>query len=295
MMLSIVVIFHNMRREADRTLLSLAPSYQTGVTADAYEVIAIDNGPSVPLDQAAVIRHGSNFNYRHFATNSVSPVEAVNAGAEIASGERIAVIVDGARMATPGLVANTLHAAAQFPHPFVCALAFHLGPDVQNDSIEAGYDQEEEDRLLESIDWSNNGYELFGISTLAKSSRPGFLGGMPTECSWLAMRRATFLEMGGFDERFQQPGGGLVNQDFRNRAVEPPEVSPIVLLGEGLFHQIHGGVATNVPSRLNPIKSFHAEYRQITGVDYQTSPTSPVAYFGQIPDSARRFISHNTE
>lgn len=42
-LLSVVVITHNMRREAERTLLSLSTAYQKGVEASEYEVIVIDN------------------------------------------------------------------------------------------------------------------------------------------------------------------------------------------------------------------------------------------------------------
>jgi hypothetical protein len=48
--LSVIVIFYNMRREAARTLLSLSTQYQQNLTADDYEVIAIDNGSTEPLD-----------------------------------------------------------------------------------------------------------------------------------------------------------------------------------------------------------------------------------------------------
>ncbi len=34
--LTIVVVVHNMQREAPRTLFSLSPQYQEGVTADDY-------------------------------------------------------------------------------------------------------------------------------------------------------------------------------------------------------------------------------------------------------------------
>ena len=42
--LSVVVVFHNMRREAERTLHSLSRAYQRGVDDLDYEVIVIDNG-----------------------------------------------------------------------------------------------------------------------------------------------------------------------------------------------------------------------------------------------------------
>ena len=169
MRLSVVVIFHDMQREAARTLYSLAEKYQTGVT-DTYEVIAIDNGSAAPLDAGTVEAMGANFRYHFFPTDSVSPAEAINHGAAMAEGELVAVICDGARMATPGLVANTLTAANSFREPFVCALSWHIGPKVQNMSILEGYDKAEEDRLLASIDWQANGYDLFTISTIAQSS-----------------------------------------------------------------------------------------------------------------------------
>jgi len=49
--LSVVVIFYNMRREAARTLFSLSTQCQQNLTADDYEVIAIDNPGAVPFKQ----------------------------------------------------------------------------------------------------------------------------------------------------------------------------------------------------------------------------------------------------
>jgi glycosyltransferase involved in cell wall biosynthesis len=289
--LSIVVIFHNMRREAARTLHSLCARYQRDVDPSDYEVIAIDNGSAEPLDAAGVAAHGSNFSYRFFPTESVSPVDAVNEGAEMAEGDMLAVIVDGARMATPGLVGSSLRAAAAVPDPLICALTWHLGPDVQNVTIENGtYDAAEEDRLLDSIDWRTNGYDLFTISTIAPSSRRGFLAGVPPECSWICMRRSAFLDLGGFDSRFRSPGGGLANHDFRDRALQSPGIQPVVLLGEGVFHQVHGGVATNVPKRDHPFKRFKEEYRTITGQDYRFTPSPPVFLIGFLPEQARPFL-----
>src|SRR5581483_9041619 len=52
-------------------------------------------------------------------------------------------------------------------------------------------------------------------------------------------------ELGGFDERFASPGGGYVNLDAYRRALDLPRTRLIVLLGEGTFHQVHGGAATS--------------------------------------------------
>lgn len=288
--LSIVVIFHNMKREAARTLHTLSTNYQSGVSASDYEIIAIDNNSSEPLSPNEVSKIAPNIRYHFFETESVSPVAAVNFGVESARGEFVAVIVDGARMVTPGLVGKTLRALQDFKHPFVCSLGWHLGPDVQRLAIPKGYSQAEEDALLKSIDWHNNGYRLFDISTIAPSSKIGFLGGMPTECSWFAMPRSTFLQLGGFDIRFQSPGGGLVNQDFLQRALAQISTSPIVILGEGSFHQMHGGIATNSKPEERIFIKFTDEYMSIHGAKFARSPITPTFYYGDMPSEALRFL-----
>jgi hypothetical protein len=295
--LSIIVIFHNMQREARRTLYSLNTIYQTNVKGSDFEVIAIDNGSTKPLNSDEVRAYGPNFRYHFFATNSVSPAEAVNAGVSMAQGKYVAVIVDGARMTTPGLVCNTLKTLQLFPEPFVCSLSWHLGPDIQGMAMQAGYDQTEEDRLLASINWREDGYKLFDISTIAPSSKKGFFDGVPPECSWFAMKKTSFLQIGGFEKRFQSPGGGFVNHDFRNRALSDLESQPIVLLGEGVFHQFHGGVATNIKTQElpNTLKVFRDEYITIRKHKNIHQHAPPAIYFGMLPKKARRFIGTNEE
>ena len=114
-----------MCREAERTLFTLSTAYQADVSNDDYEVIAIDNGSDQPLDSFFVQEFGPNFKYHFLKTDSVSPASAVNFGVDRAAGEFVAVIVDGARMVTPGLIRESLRALQTFPHPFVCALGWH--------------------------------------------------------------------------------------------------------------------------------------------------------------------------
>lgn len=289
--LSIVVVFHNMRREARRTLLSLAPGYQCGVKAEDYEIIAIDNGSSAPFGPEECQGIAPNIRHVFHETDSVSPVGALNLGGELARGQFIALIADGARMASPGLVRATLDALGLHPMPFLCSLSWHLGPDVQNESILEGYDQAAEDQLLDQIGWPADGYRLFEISTLAQSSRPGFLGGFPRECSWLALPRSGFESLGGYDPAFTSPGGGLANHDIVIRSASECGFCFFVLLGEGVFHQIHGGVATNVKPTDHPMEMFKEEYQRIRGVPYQPPTIEDVRYFGKMPPLARRFLA----
>ncbi|APE42089.1 hypothetical protein BOO69_00690 [Sulfitobacter alexandrii] len=290
MKLSIVVIMHNMRREAARTLYSLSLAHQVGIEPGDYEVIVIDNASTAPLRPEDMDGHGAGFRYHFHETDSKSPVEAINIGVEMARGDAIAIIVDGARMASPGLIRHTLLAFRMAENPVICALSWHLGPDVQPKSVQNGYGQAFEDRMLEEADWRTDGYRLFEISTIAPSSGDGFFASYPSECSWIALRRDTFVGMGGFDIRFQTPGGGFCNHDFRNRAVTLEGASPMVILGEGVFHQVHGGIATNAPPEKRPLAMFHEEYARIHGRRYETAPVPWPLYVGGMPAAAKRFL-----
>lgn len=287
-----------MRREAARTLYTLSTIYQQKVSQSDYEIIVIDNGSSLALDQANVEAIGPNFEYHYFETDSKSPVDALNHGVGIAKGTYIGCIVDGARMVTPMILYYSLLACNSSKNPYVTALAWHLGPKEQNYSILGGYNQETEDQLLDTIDWQNDGYQLFEISAQASSSSMGFLGGLPYESSFFVMEKSAFLELGGFDSRFQSSGGGLVNHAFLNKVIESKKFNVTVLLGEGSFHQFHGGVATNVEMENHPIETFKNEYKEIYGVDYvykQDQADFNINYIGTMPKSALKFISKNAK
>ncbi len=193
-------------------------------------------------------------------------------------------------MATPGMVSNSLKGLQLFPEPFVYSLSWHLGPDIQSASMLNGYNQAEEDRMLQKIEWKENGYRLFEVSTIAPSSRKGFFGGLPHECSWLAMRRASFLAIGGFEPRFRCPGGGFVNHDFRDRVMGISGIRPVLLLGEGVFHQFHGGVCTNVKIEDIPLPQFAKEYEEIRGARLRKTWAPAPFYIGTLTHASQRFL-----
>ena len=169
--LSVVVVVHDMRREAPRTLYSLSAAHQRGVTAEDYEVVVVENGSSAPLSPEIVAGFGDNFRYFYLEDPPPSPAYALNFGVTRAAGDCLGLMIDGARMVTPGILSRALTGLGRFRRPVVATVGFHLGPDVQMRSIEAGYDQQAEDRLLERIDWpGEDGYRLFEISSLAASS-----------------------------------------------------------------------------------------------------------------------------
>ncbi len=127
------------------------------------------------------------------------------------------IMIDGARIVTPGVIHYALKAHAAYECPFVYTLSMHLGPQPQYKSMLTGYNQTVEDDLLKTIDWRNDGYNLFLVSSLASSSKDGYYGDM-AESNCIAVSRQHYRRLGGFDERFSSEGGGLVNLDFFNRA-----------------------------------------------------------------------------
>lgn len=235
--ISVVVVVFNMQREAMRTLQSLTVPYQRGIDADLFEVIVVENGSSSPLDRKSVEALGPNFRYFYQDYGSSSPAQAANFGVAEARGTYVGLIVDGARIASPGLLSYALRALRSGHKPVVATLAWHLGPDFQWLSIPGGYDQQVEDELLEESGWIEDGYQLFAISSLAGSSANGYFQ-TPNESSALFMERTLFLELRGLDERFTSPGGGFIAPDFFRRACEHPESELFILLGEGTFHQM---------------------------------------------------------
>ena len=220
--LSVIVVFRDMAREAPRTLFTLSGAYQRGVDPSAYEVIAVDAGSALPIDAALGAAffdaRGPRFTLLR-TPPSPSPCAAINEAVRHSTGAAVMVCIDGARMLTPGVVRFTLDAFRAWDDPLVATLAWHLGPKIQNESMLEGYDQAVEDRLLESVDWRADGYELFRIAAFAGSSRRGWF--LPlSESNGVAVRRETFDRLGGFDEGFQTAGGGLVNLDFHRRACD---------------------------------------------------------------------------
>jgi glycosyltransferase involved in cell wall biosynthesis len=104
--LSIVVIVYNMQREAPRTLLSLSRAYQRELGDLRYQVIVVDNGSPEPLPDSLWQSLGPEFRYHRIApgAGAPSPARAMNEGIAMADGELIGLMVDGARILTPGVL-----------------------------------------------------------------------------------------------------------------------------------------------------------------------------------------------
>ena len=292
--LSLIVIFYNMAREAPRTLHTLSSAYQQGVSASDYEVIAVDNGSDPPLDPAMTEGCGTNFRHIRIDDASPSPAPAINQGVASARGEHVGIMIDGARMASPGILRNALICLERFERPVVTTVGFHLGPDQQTRSVLNGYCQAVEDRMLAEVDWQGNGYELYKVSVPAGSSRAGWFG-KQAESNLIFLPRGLYDELGGFDERFDLPGGGIVNLDFYRKACEAEGATVLGLFGEATFHQFHGGTMANRPSSEVPdeLARYKQQYEAIHGFAYTHPLMQPVLY-GKAPVEAMRWVQRTS-
>lgn len=277
MTLSFVLIAYDMTREVSRTVSSLARQYQKGSEHIDYEVIVVDNGSTEPLSLESVGDIGVPVRLFQMETVSVSPAAAVNFGVSQAKGEFVAIMIDGARMLSPGVVRKACEAVRLGEKPLVSVLGLHLGPGHQSLTVHEGYSREVEDKLLASIGWFNDGYRLFEISSWGGSSAFGWLGPI-SESNCIVLSKALFAELGGYDEAFVMPGGGLVNLDFYKRASETFGVQSIHLFGEGCFHQLHCGVTTGSSVVGPTFSQLNEEYRRIRGQDFSPPAVSPLLY-----------------
>ena len=279
--LSIVVVAYDMARELPRTLRTLRPDYQRDVELEDYEIVVVDNGSPEPAERILPPEDRDGMRIVRVDPAPPSPAHAANVGIDLARGELVGLIVDGARMASPGLLSHALLARRLSDRAVVATPGYHLGATRHMDAAAAGHDQAAEDVLLHATAWEADGYRLFSVSTLANSSGRGWFGPMG-ESSALFLPAALWHELGGLDEAFTLPGGGLVNHDLYRRACSLRDAELVVLLGEGTFHQFHGGAAT---SRRFDWDEMQADYESHRGERYRP-PTNDPLYVGRVPSTA---------
>jgi cephalosporin hydroxylase/GT2 family glycosyltransferase len=288
--LSVVVVFYNMRREAHRTLHSLSRSYQLDIQDLDYEVLVIDNGSESEerLSADYVASFGPEFRLLEQAGEArPSPTGALNAGIAAARGEALALMIDGAHVLTPRVLHFGMKALRSYEPAVVATQQWYVGPGQQGDAQQAGYDQRAEDRLFATIDWPADGYRLFEIGHFI-GERDWFDGIIESNC--LFVPRKLLEQVGGFDESFSMPGGGYANLDLFERLAQAPGVTTASILGEGTFHQFHGGTTTNVAdeaARRERVVSYREHFEELRGRRLISSDR-PLHYVGAMTAWAAR-------
>jgi glycosyltransferase involved in cell wall biosynthesis len=284
--LSVVVVVHNMAREAPRTLYSLSAAYQRHIGADDYEIIVVDNGSTPPFDAKVFDGLNGNFRLLRLDPAPASPARAINRGLAEARGKAVGVMIDGARIVTPGLLHFARRGVELYPRTVVVTLGWYLGRDLQRWSMEAGYNRQREDAMLASIGWPQDGYRLFEIAAFDESSVDGWFSQIE-ESNALFLSRDSWDRIGGVDERFDAPGGGYINLDTLARAIALPDSELVVLLGEATFHQLHGGIATNQSFRdlAQSLRKWEEQYQAIRQRPWRAPSLPKRTYIGTLPQA----------
>ena len=288
---SFVVIVYDMPGQAENTVRSLLPDYQQDVSSEDYEVLVVENQSGNTIAPQFIDSLPPNFHYHLRQESQPTPIHAINYGIEQAHGDNICVMIDGARLVTPGVIKNIIMGHRLAAQAIVTVPGYHLGSELQQKAVGSGYNVEQEQALMRSINWPEDGYRLFDISCFSGSCEPGFF--LPHgESNCISMPRAVWHDLGGYDAKFDMRGGGVVNLDMYKRACEYPGVTHVFLHGEGTFHQFHGGVTTGgeeAEVRQKFVSAILAQYQVIRGKKFETPKTNPV-YLGQLSDHVQRYV-----
>jgi cephalosporin hydroxylase len=289
--LSVVMVVHNMRREAQRSLHSLSPRYQQDVRDHRYEVIVVENGsdPDQRLGAELVAGFGRQFRYIDMGDDATaSPVPAMNRGLAASKGRNFGLMIDGAHVLTPRVLHYGLAGLDSYGPAVVATQAWYVGPGQQGDVMRAGYDQAVEEALFAQIGWPRDGYRLFEIGHFT-GDRDWFDGVWESNC--LFAPRSLIEQVGGFDEAFAMAGGGYTNLDLYERLTSTPGVRAVTILGEGSFHQLHGGTTTNQPDpleRRQRVRSYANHFAELRGRPFM-GPEKPIHFVGGFhSDAAKR-------
>jgi hypothetical protein len=281
---SVVVIVHAMRRQAMNTLHSLSAGYQQGVAPEDYEVVVVENRSADTLDPAEVAALPGRFRYLLRDEPGVSPAAAINAGIALARGEVVGLMIDGARLVTPGVLGLVLMAGRIDAGAVVAVPGYQIGRMVQH--LDPTHDEATDRALLAQAGWPASGYGVFRVSSISWANRSGWLRPF-MECNCLFVPRDILRDGGDADERFDLPGGGALNLHIWRRAVLHPRARLVVLPGEGSFHQAHGGVTTAArPDHDALLATIRNQLNEIAGEPFASPDVAPLLLGGVPPEAA---------
>ena len=290
--LSLLVVVYDMPRQAMNTLYSLCSAYQSGIDEQDYEVVVVENRSQRNLVAADVLALGNNFHYVCREESGVSPVPALQFGLQQCRGERLGLIVDGARMLSPRALCYAQMAFAMQADAVVTVPGYHLGSEDQKNHLSAGHDEASEERRLAELNWRENGYRLFQYACWSSGNKNGYVQPMLESSALFSPLRA-IQDIGGVPAGFDQAGGGSVNLYLYRKLALREQARLFVLPGEGSFHQFHAGVTTSeVDGREAQLAAFDARLEEIYGGAFKSTAREP-QLLGAVSHYAQPFLEQS--
>jgi len=275
--LSIIIAYYNIPKQIERTLISCSENYQNA-PGNEIEVIIADNGSTEPLPEGLKKRFPVISKILR-TDGQPSPVFALNAAIKHAKYDTIAMMIDGAHILSPGVFKNTKEVCQLNAQPVINVPQYYLGSISQNLNPKRNAWDRETWRL-EKMDWPKKGYSLFNYALFpSENIQRTHHGAIETNC--LIAKKSTWEKLGGFDERFDEPGAGYANLEIFSRFINAMDTNYVVFPGEGSFHQDHSGTTTNKSpaERDEIVKKFRERYTEVTGLESLINLKSP-SYYG---------------
>src|SRR4029453_13449325 len=118
--LSLVVVCYAMATQIKNTLQSLVPPYQRNISINEYKIILMENGSARMLDESTR-KISPNLNYVYLSPGeaSPSPAAAMNRGVALSRAPLLCLMIDGARLVTPGVLSWGLRLLGIVPRAIV--------------------------------------------------------------------------------------------------------------------------------------------------------------------------------
>lgn len=292
--LSVIVIAYRMAAQLENTLYSLSPAYQRGIGESEYEVLVMENDSGDNLDPGYVAQLPPNFRYYLRNETAVTPVPAINEAFDQCRAPFVCLMIDGARMLSPGALAMALAAARINPEALVAVPGYHLGDCEQHMANPAVSRLDAEREMLEATGWRDDGYELFRVATFSGANGNGYLQPM-MECNCMFASLDNFERIGFADTTFTQPGGGSINLHMYRALGMLPDTELFVLPGEGSFHQFHGGVTTSAyDDREAELERHRTQLHSKWPGGFHALRREP-QLLGAVPAQAQSFLARSLE
>ena len=171
---------------------------------------------------------------------------------------------------------------------------YHLGEQEQHEVTCADTAFAAERHLLASVDWRNDGYELFRVATFSGANRHGYLHPI-MECNCVFASARNFKRIGYANPEFTMPGGGSINLHMYRSLGMLGDTRVYVLPGEGSFHQYHGGVTTSAyEDRTAEIQRHRIQLHSYWPGGFHSLRREPTL-LGKVTPQAQPFLQESLE
>ena len=264
----------------------------TSPTSD-YEIILIDNGSAKILgDETRTISPNLEYIYIPPNKSSPNPALAMNRAAALSRTPLLCLMIDGARMLTPGVLSWGIRLLELVPGAMVEVRGWHLGPKWQPESVAEGYN-----RTL-NLSFSNRcvgGKTAIGFLIFRQPAR---------KQNWVsrARLRSRIVSSSAVHSLINSAGSTIATRNLAvdwstsifMRAQWPRRIMSGRFSGKA-FHQVHGGAATSLSLeglRLAAVR-WDAESYRLRG---PLLPVDPAKFIlaGHIPSEFQAWLSRKT-